>query len=109
MEFVPSRRDMEPDVPVEELVPLASVHGIRSRSQEAYHARINRNCLGSDGFKHFERIALLTDGPSVDVIVRLAGYGLFMEPVERWKSCVSEYGLPSEPGAIRTIKHHSHN
>lgn len=82
MELIPSRRDMEPDVPVEELVPLASVHGVRSRAQKADHARIGRDCLGGDGFKHFESITLLTDGPGVDVIVRLAGYSLLMEPIE---------------------------
>lgn len=81
VQLVPPGRDVEEDVAVEELIPLAGVHGVRSGAQKPNHARICRDCLGNDGFEHGKRVALLADGPGINVVIRLAGEGLLVEPV----------------------------
>jgi hypothetical protein len=111
VQLVPPSRDVEQDVAVEELVPLAGVHGVRSGAQKPDHARIRHDCLGNAGLEHGERLALLANGPGVDVVVRLAGQGLLVESVMTGRVLVSAAGArarlwAAEDGFIRTIEYH---
>lgn len=81
MQLVPPRRDMEHNVAVEELVPLASVYRVRPRTQKLDHPRIDRDCLSNDRFEHCKSLATLTDGSGVDVVIHLAGQRLLVESV----------------------------